>query len=171
MVANVGEILKSIGPGASIIFAAWIFVSFLQVRSDAAVERYLETIRQYRSKDASELRLHFLKEEILTYRRRCALMNVASGIGLTSAVALVMTLVVGELALVFPDLRVLTYISLSLALLGLLLIVVAACIVLVEGSIIHQQLEHELQDLPELASKGAAGQSDKPIRKRLGFVR
>ena len=171
MQINVGDIFKAIGPGASIIFAAWIFVSFLQVRYDAAMERYLETIRQYRSKDASDARLHFLREEILTYRRRCALMNLASGIGLISAATLVLTLVIGELALIFPGLTLLAYVSATLALLGLLLIIVAALIVLMEGSIIHRQLEHELQDIPELAREGIAGESDKPKRKRLGLVR
>ena len=171
MQTNVGDIFKAIGPGASIIFAAWIFVSFLQVRYDAAVERYLAAIKQYRGKDASDTRLHFLKEEILTYRRRCALMNLASSIGLLSAIALVMALVIGELALIFPASRVLTYASLTLALLGLVFIVVAAIVVFVEGAIIHQQLEHELQDMPELASEGVADGSDKPKRKRLGLVR
>ena len=171
MQINVGDIFKAIGPGASTIFAAWIFVSFLQVRSDAAVERYLDMIQQFRSKDASDARLGFLKEQILTYRRRCALMNVASSIGLSSAVALVLTLIVGELALVFPEVRTFTWVSIVLAIAGFAMIITATVIVLIEGSVIHRQLEHELQDIPELASEGTAGGSSRPKRKRLGLVR
>ena len=98
-------------------------------------------------------------------------MNVASSIGLLSAASLVLTLIIGELALVFPEIRSLVWASISLAIFGLLLIVVATLIVLVEGSVIHRQLEQELQDVPELASEGTAGESSMPKRKRLGLIR
>ena len=38
------DILKVVGPSAAIIFAAWIFMGFLQQRYDAAVERYRSAI-------------------------------------------------------------------------------------------------------------------------------
>jgi hypothetical protein len=37
---ELSDVLKAIGPAASIIFAAWIFMGFLQQRYDAAVSRY-----------------------------------------------------------------------------------------------------------------------------------
>ena len=125
MQANIGDIFKAIGPAASIIFAAWIFVSF-QVRYYSAMSRYLDAIQQCLSKKLSDMRLGLLMEEILTYRRRCALINVASSIGFASAITLVSTLIVGELALVFPTFEALTYVAIALGLVGLLLIIAAA---------------------------------------------
>ncbi len=37
---DLAKVLTTVGPAASIIFAAWIFVAFLQTRYDAAVDRY-----------------------------------------------------------------------------------------------------------------------------------
>jgi hypothetical protein len=37
---DLNEILKNIGPSAAIIFAAWIFMGFLQQRYDAAIDRF-----------------------------------------------------------------------------------------------------------------------------------
>jgi hypothetical protein len=168
---NVGDIFKAVGPAASIIFAAWIFVSFLQVRYDSAVERYLDMIKQYRGNEVSASRRDLLKEEILTYRRRCALMNMASVAGLTSAIILVLSLVSGVVVLVFPALTAVGTLCILLAVLGFLTIIFATAIVMVEGSIIHTQLERQLLDLPEIAEQGRADNSEKPKRKRLGIVR
>jgi hypothetical protein len=45
---QLSDVLKAIGPTASIIFAAWIFLSFLQTRYDSAVERYRGLLASYR---------------------------------------------------------------------------------------------------------------------------
>jgi hypothetical protein len=65
-------ILKVIGPAASILFAAWIFMGFLQQRYDAAVERYRACIAECRGSDISNERCSDVQEQVLIYRRRCS---------------------------------------------------------------------------------------------------
>jgi hypothetical protein len=43
------DVLGAIGPSASIVFAAWIFMGFLQQRYTAAYERYRSLIEDYRN--------------------------------------------------------------------------------------------------------------------------
>jgi hypothetical protein len=47
MTSQLGDILKTIGSSAAIIFAAWIFMGFLQQRYDAAVDRYRSLIASF----------------------------------------------------------------------------------------------------------------------------
>ena len=151
MTIDIASIFKAIGPAASIIFAAWIFMGFLQTRYDAAVDRYRALVGQYREGDHRDARRGNLRDSILTYKKRCEIMNVASIIGLSSAIILVLALMVGELAIAFSNVEALKLFSVGATLVGLSLVIVATSIVLYESMIIHRQLETELLDLPDLA--------------------
>lgn len=151
MTIDLANMFKAIGPAASIIFAAWIFMGFLQTRYDAAVDRYRTLVSQYRDGDHEEDRRSNLHDEILVYKWRCDIMNIASVIGLASAIILVLALMIGELALIFPKNDPMKYASIFGAFLGLALVVVASGIVMYESLIIHRQLASELLDLPSLA--------------------
>jgi hypothetical protein len=146
---HIAQILKALGPAASIIFAAWIFMGFLQQRYDAALARYRGMVERYRVDDASSERRDNMRDQIRLYRRRCAMMNVASIIGLTSAILLILTLITGELSML--GVRFLTYVSASTALAGFILVIVAAGITIAEGIIIRRQLDAELLDVADLA--------------------
>ncbi|MCJ2116575.1 DUF2721 domain-containing protein [Methylobacterium sp. J-001] len=148
---DLANILKVIGPAASIIFAAWIFMGFLQVRYDSAIDRYRELIEKYRTSELSESRKANMRDQIFRYKRRCELMGYANIIGLTSAILLIITLIAGGLSLAFPDDNVFKYVSLSLALIGLSLVIVATAIVMREGVITNRQIYNELLDIPDLA--------------------
>jgi hypothetical protein len=148
---DLANILKVIGPAASIIFAAWIFMGFLQVRYDSAVDRYRELIERYRTSELSGSRRENMKDQILRYKQRCELMGYANVIGLTSAILLITMLIAGGLSLAFPDDNIFKYVSLSLALVGLLLVIVATIIVMREGMITRRQIYNELLDIPDLA--------------------
>lgn len=148
---DLANILKVIGPAASIIFAAWIFMGFLQVRYDSATDRYRELIEKYRTAEVSKSRKANMKDQILHYKRRCELMGYANIIGLTSANLLTITLISGGLSLAFPDDNIFKYVSLCLALIGLLLVIVATIIVMREGLITNRQIYNELLDIPDLA--------------------
>jgi hypothetical protein len=102
MNVDLPNILKSIGPAASIVFAAWIFMGFLQQRYDAAIARYREMIEKCRSGDLSDDRRGNLKDQVLIYRKRCHLMSRANLAGLLAAILLIFTLMAGELDIVFP---------------------------------------------------------------------
>jgi hypothetical protein len=148
---DLANIFKAVGPAASIIFAAWIFMAFLQTRYDAAVDRYRSLVEQYRSGDQRDTRRVNLRDSILVYKKRCEIMNIASVIGLASAVLLIGSLIIGELSLAFPNIDVLKIICICGTLAGLALVIAATAIVIYESLIIHRQLEAELLDLADLA--------------------
>src|ERR1700712_394376 len=101
-VVQLGEVLKAIGPNASIVFAAWIFMGFLQQRYDSAIGRYREAVGDYRSNDHEEDRAGNLKDQILTYQHRCRLMGWATLTGLVAAILLIATLIFGALDVIIP---------------------------------------------------------------------
>jgi hypothetical protein len=131
-----------IGPAASILFAAWIFMGFLQQRYDAAIERYRACIAEFRGSDVSNERRSNLQEQVLIYRRRCKLMSYSSMTGLVSAIVLLLALISGELSIVFPAIGGLNYVGAIAALLGFVLIIGAAVLVIVESTITHPQSNH-----------------------------
>jgi hypothetical protein len=71
---QLSEVLKAIGPNALIVFAAWIFVGFLQQRYDAAIDRYRAAVGDHRSETHNDSRGAHLKDQLLKYRYRCRLM-------------------------------------------------------------------------------------------------
>lgn len=148
---DLSNILKSIGPAASIIFAAWIFMTFLQQRYDSTVDRYREQIEKFRSAEMSDDRRGNIKDQILVYKRRCELMSRANLIGLISAILLILTLVLGELDIIFPGWTVLKDMSAVAIFMGFSLVILATVFVIVEGSITHRQFDSELLDVPDLA--------------------
>ena len=148
---DISDVFKSIGPAASIIFAAWIFMGFLQQRYDAAVERYRTMIDNYRTADISSDRRGNMMDQILVYKRRCELMNTASIVGLVSAIFLIMTLIFGELSIILAGISALKYLSAGSAFTGFTLVIAAAVIVLMESVIIQRQIDSELLDVPDLA--------------------
>ena len=169
---DLAKVLTTVGPAASIIFAAWIFVAFLQTRYDAAVERYRDLVEKFRTPDLSQSRKANMRDEILHYKRRCELMNKATGCGLVSAILLISTMIFGGLSIVFQDQSFLKLLSMGTAMVGLLLVIAGAVIVIMEGMIIRRQIHDELLDIPELAHgiDQDAGAVDDPDRRRQGSV-
>jgi hypothetical protein len=151
MTLDISNTLKVIGPAASIVFAAWIFMGFLQTRYDSAIDRYRDLIDRYRTSEPSGPRKANMRDQIVCYQRRCELMGQANILGLVSAILLIFTLIAGELALSLPDLTALKYMSAGSALLGFLLVIGATVIVIREGMITHRQIQSELLDVPDLA--------------------
>ena len=135
------EILKTVGPSAAIIFAAWIFMGFLQQRYDAAVERYRAIIAEYRSGKASAARCDNIREQVQTYKRRCVLMAYSHLLGLTAAIFLLATLILGELVVIFPKAVALDYVGAITTIVGIGLVIASAVMVMMEGAITHRQLE------------------------------
>jgi uncharacterized membrane protein len=147
---QLGDVLKAIGPNASIVFAAWIFMGFLQQRYDSAIDRYREAVGDYRSNDHAEDRAGNLKDQILTYRMRCKLMGWATLIGLVAAILLIAALIFGALDVIVPKNTFITAAGTATSILGFVLVIVAACVVIAEGSIVRRQLDDELRDVPDL---------------------
>jgi hypothetical protein len=75
------DLLQAVGPTASLIFAAWIFLSFLQSRYTSAYERYRSLLQEFRTHEAKDRRRETLQDQILEYKRRCEQMKTATNIG------------------------------------------------------------------------------------------
>ncbi len=148
---EIADLLKVIGPSASIIFAAWIFMGFLQQRYDAAVSRYRDLVGEYRAGQGPDSREGHERHQILAYRRRCRAMNLACVSGLGSAIILIVALMLAEVAMALPSLGALKYPSAFFVLIGLLLVVVSAGIVLYDCRLAHQQIYDEVLDVPDLS--------------------
>ncbi len=151
MTFNITKIFTAIGPAASIIFAAWIFMGYLQARSDSALGRYHAMIGIYRDGNMSEERRSNVRDQVSVYKRRCELMNTANTVGIFAAILLIFTLISGEISIVVPTFTFLQIVSAGSALLGFALVIVAAVFVLAESSIIQRQLDTELLDVADLA--------------------
>ncbi|MDB5581179.1 MAG: conserved rane protein of unknown function [Bradyrhizobium sp.] len=144
------DLLQAVGPPASLIFAAWIFLSFLQQRYVAAFERFRELTSEYRRGDDGE-RHRSVGRQIGIYRRRCEWMRFATNIGIVSAILLISTLVIAALNVVTGGLAFLPPIAAFCAIVGLLLVIAAAAIVYIENDLLSEALDDELSDIPELA--------------------
>lgn len=145
------DVLQAIGPTASIVFAAWIFMGFLQQRYDSASERYKATVDQYRDKSLPKERRANLKDQALRYRRRCLLMLRATRAGLLAAMLLISALVVRVADVVFPRYPALAVAGTALAAFGFLLVILSAAIVYGESLVVGRQTDAELLDVPDVA--------------------
>ena len=147
---QLSDFLKAIGPNAAIVFAAWIFMGFLQQRYDSAVDRFRDAVGDFRSHAHKGDRSHNLKDQILLYRRRCRLMGWATLVGLVSAILLISSLIFGGLDVIAPHRPWILFGGVSTSFLGFALVITAAAIVIVEGLIVNRQLDDETRDVPDL---------------------
>lgn len=154
---QLGDVLKAIGPNASIVFAAWIFMGFLQQRYDAALDRYRQAVGDYRSEGHEPGRADNLKAQVLAYRHRCRLMSRTSLLGLVAAILLIGSLVFGALDVIVPQSAAITVCGIATAIGGFVTVIVAATIVIAEGRIVVRQIDDELRDVPNLADRAGGG--------------
>jgi hypothetical protein len=159
------DVLTAVGPTASLIFAAWIFLSFLQQRYTSAYERYRSLISEYRQSDLRDQRKTSVRDQILLYKLRCERMRWATNIGVVSAIVLICTLIAGALYTV-SHVEFLKYVSTACAIGGLLLVIWAAVVVLRENIEIQHAIDSELTDLPDLARPTGVRPPGEPIRQR-----
>src|SRR5438132_181530 len=91
------DLLQALGPTASLIFAAWIFLNFLQARYSSAYDRYRALLAELRTHHDQDKRRESLRAQILAYKRRCEQMRLATNIGVFSAILLISALIFGAL--------------------------------------------------------------------------
>ena len=160
------DVLTAIGPSASIVFAAWIFMSFLQNRYSQAFQLYRELIQECREREMEQPRGANVRAQVLLFRRRFELMRQATNLGLVAAMLLISTLIGGAVNAVFPALPLIPELSTVLAVMGFLLVITASGMVIVENSLIQQAVDAELLDVPDLAEStgqkaGTVGEQSK----------
>lgn len=118
-IMHLNALLKAVGPNSALIFAAWIFMGFLQQRYIAALEKYRMLIDQFRHHESSPAREQNLNEQILLYKKRCELMKCATNVGLVAAILLIATLILAGFATFFGGVQPLKYSSAACAFVGL----------------------------------------------------
>jgi hypothetical protein len=64
------DLLQALGPTASLIFAAWIFLSFLQARYTTAHQLYRALIAVFREHNERDDRRRSLGDQVLEYKHR-----------------------------------------------------------------------------------------------------
>ncbi len=144
---DLAKLLQTIGPTASLLFAAWIFLQYLNQRYIESVSRLRDLAENLRGREAQGPRLDSLRDQLQIYQRRCALMRQATNLGLVAAMLLTATLVLGAVVTISPTLEVLSPVGVLFALVGLLLVMVAAGFVIVENGLIARALDSETTDL------------------------
>jgi len=160
------DVLEAVGPTASLIFAAWIFLSFLQQRYTTAYELYRSLIDEYRQGNLHDQRKRSVRDQILMYKQRCEQMRLATNIGVIAAMLLISTLITAAIYTVFPEAMVLKHVSTACAIIGLLLVICAAVVVVRENLKLQQVIDSELTDLPDLAQQAGIQYTGAPTRQR-----
>jgi Protein of unknown function (DUF2721) len=144
------DLLQAVGPTASLIFAAWIFLTFLQSRYTSAYEYFRALIAEFRTHREQDQRRASLRHQILIYKRRCEYMRLATNIGVTSAILLITALICAALGTMYDTVSAWKYLTAACAIIGLLLVIWAATLVILENYALQRLLESDLSDLPEL---------------------
>jgi hypothetical protein len=146
---DVKEFLSAVGPTASLIFAAWIFLSFLQQRYSTAYELYRQLIAEYRARSDDPQRRDTLRVQILEYKRRCEHMRRSTQIGVIAAILLILSIMFGGIA-TLVDIRWIFVVCVVCVPLGLGLVIVAAAFVLQENFRLQVIIDSEIADQREL---------------------
>jgi hypothetical protein len=159
------DVLTTVGPTTGLIFASWLFLQYLNQRYVSAHDRYRALIAEYRQGDGQNPRRHSLMDQIRLYRRRCDEMRWATNIGLLAAMLLIVGLLAAFLQLVSKSLDFLKFVSVGASVLGLLLVIGAAALVMVENMLLKRAIESDSSDIPELFEQpvpSPAGRSRAP---------
>lgn len=144
------DLLQAIGPTASLIFAAWIFLSYLQQRYSAAYDRYRNLVEEFRQHRESDERHRSILEQIMEYKRRCQQMRLATHLGLLAAILLISSIISAAVNVITGEAAVFKFLSAALAIFGLLLVIWAAVLVMIENQRLQLIIESDLSDIPEL---------------------
>lgn len=140
------DLLDAVGPPAALIFAAWIFMSFLQQRYLTSFDNYRALVASYRDGGLSDARMSSIKKQVGLYKTRCEIMKRATNIGLVAAIFLIFALIVAAFDVMFPQVPAWKYIISVCAVAGLSLVIVGALLVIQENSMLQEALDSEVAD-------------------------
>ena len=147
------DFLEVLGPNAALIFAAWIFLSFLQQRYTSAYGRYRELVDTYRQGEPHSPHMRSVRTQVALYKRRTEQMRTATTIGIWAAILIIAALMAAGFSVIFGDNAIFKLVGAGGTLAGLALVIAAAAFVLFENKSIEQAIKDEPSDIPELADK------------------
>lgn len=145
------DVLGALGPNAALVFASWIFMTFLESRYGDAYTRYRSLIDDVREGKIKGKRQETVHDEIVLYRKRIDDMRQATTLGLYGAMLLLATLIIGALDVVFGSPPGLKYLGAACPIVGLSLVIWAAVLVVRENKMLKMPLDRETDDLPQFA--------------------
>jgi len=152
------DILTSVGPAASLIFASWIFLTLLNERYVSAYDRYRSLVTDYRDKhqkSEENQRRKSVREQIFLYKKRCEQMRLSMNLGLVAAMLLIAGLITAAIQIGFssmPTLSFLKPVSFVCIIGGLALVIAAAVVVMLENLEIEKALNSEISDIADVKS-------------------
>jgi hypothetical protein len=148
------DVIQAVGPNASLVFASWIFMSFLESRYSNAYTLYRKMIDDLRENKAEGPRRKTIHDEIVLYRQRLNRMRLATNLGLYAAILLLGTLILSGLNVVFGSPAFLKYIGVVCVVVGLALIMWSASLVIIENKLLKMPLDRDGDDIEELREAG-----------------
>lgn len=144
------DVLKAIGQPASLIFAAWIFLSYLQQRYSGAFNMYRSLVDAYRHGEPQDVRHTALRAQVQAYRTRCDWMRWATNLGIVSAICFMVALLSGLVEVLAPGHELTTWVGTTASATGLSLVIVAAALTFAENTLSARALDDEVQDIDAL---------------------
>jgi hypothetical protein len=144
------DLLDAIGPNATLIFAAWIFLTVLQSRYTSAYDRYRALVSTFRDGNPQGARRQSLVDQVALYKKRCEEMRFATNLGIYSAVLLIGGLIVAGVNVIAGDKAILKVIAAAALLAGLAAVIWAALTMLRENYQIQEAIEKEPSDVEGL---------------------
>ncbi|MDB5390010.1 MAG: conserved rane protein of unknown function, partial [Planctomycetaceae bacterium] len=121
-------ILDTAGPTATLVFASWIFLQYLNQRFADASLRYRELLSEFREHSDHDVRHRSLQEQILRYRTRCGRLGRATGLGLFAAFFLLATLLLCITSMASHQPLILSLASLICSVIGITLLIVSVAL-------------------------------------------
>jgi hypothetical protein len=147
---KLSDVMQAVGPNASLVFASWIFMSFLQTRYSNAYSLYRKMIDDLRENKADGQRRTTIHDEIVLYRQRLNHMRLATNLGLYAAILLLSTLILSGLDVILGKPDFLKYLGAACIVVGLALIIWSAALVVTENKMLKMALDRDGDDLDDL---------------------
>jgi hypothetical protein len=113
-------------------------------------QQYRELINEFRQHRERDLRRESLRDQILEYKRRCEQMKTATNIGVIAAILLICVPVLSAINTILSQVAFLKYLTGPCAIVGLLLVVWAAVLVVIENTRLQLIIDSEVSDVSEL---------------------
>lgn len=122
------QVPAAVGPGASIVVAATIFLAYLQSHYSTAFHFYWPLVQHGRDHGVEDTRGRDVRAPVLLIKQHFELMRLATTLGLVAMILLIATLISGTVTAVLPSAQALNVIGALTAVAGFALVIAAASI-------------------------------------------
>jgi hypothetical protein len=137
------DVLNAAGPTATLLFASWIFLGYLNSRLSDSQKRFNDHDARHKS----------IYDQIKQNRKRCDLLFLATNDALRGAYFMFATIATGIISIATQQPPWLCIFNLCCALSGLVFLVLSVGKALAENKLLHQSITSEVADVPEFADK------------------